>query len=173
KKQLTVTNRTNQNLYVRVQQLGIPLMTQEEAFAENILMTVRFYDTKDKPIHPESIKQGTDFYTEITVTHPDVRMNYNDLAIQQIFPSGWEIINSRMDEVKSAKLSTDEPRYQDIRDDRVFMYFDLEKGKKKVFRVLLHAAYLGTFYMPSVQCDAMYDNTIQARTSGRWVKVEK
>ncbi len=173
KKSVSVTNRSNQILYIRVVQVGIPLMKQEEAFSENISLTVRYFDTKDKPVNPEVIKQGTDFYAEITVTHPDVRQDYTDLAIQQMFPSGWEIINSRMDEIKSAKLSTDIPRYQDVRDDRVYMYFDLEKGKKKVFRVLLHAAYLGSYYMPSVQCEAMYDNTIQARTAGKWIKVVK
>ena len=134
---------------------------------------MNYFDTKNKSLNPESIKQGTDFYAEITVTHPDVKITYTDLAILALFPSGWEIINTRMDDIKSAKMSTDEPRYQDIRDDRVYMYFDLDKGKKKVFRVLLHAAYMGTYYMPSVKCEAMYDNTIQARTSGKWVKVVK
>ena len=172
-KRITVTNQTNQNMYVKVIQNGIPLMTQQEAFSENLNLNVRYYDTKDKVLNPELLKHGTDFYAEITVSHPDVRMRYSDLALHQLFPSGWEIINSRMDEVKSAKLSKDEPTYQDIRDDRVYMYFDLEKGQKKVFRILLHAAYTGTFYMPSVLCEAMYDHTIQARTSGKWVKVVK
>jgi len=172
-KQVKITNRTKQNIFVHLQQQGIPLMTEQAPASENLSLTVQYFDTRDKAINPESIRQGTDFYAEITVIHPDVRMNYNDLAIQQLFPSGWEITNSRMDEVKSTKLSGDMPRYQDTRDDRVYMYFDLEKGKKKVFRVLLHAAYTGTFYMPSVQCEAMYDNSIQARTSGKWIKVVK
>jgi len=93
------------------------------------------------------------------------------LALSLLFPSGWEIINSRMDLVKSARMATDQPRYLDIRDDRVYMYFDLEKGKSKKFRVLLQAAYLGKYFLPSMQCEAMYDNTIRAYTSGYWVEV--
>ncbi|MDD2796999.1 MAG: MG2 domain-containing protein [Bacteroidales bacterium] len=172
-KQLIVRNNSKQNLYLRVTQVGIPVMKSTEAKQSNLGMTVNYFDMKGKAVNPIKMKQGTQFYAEVTVTHPGVRMKYDDLAINQIFPSGWEIMNSRMDEVKSAKLNTDVPRYQDIRDDRVYSYFNLDRGQKKVFRILLQAAYLGTFYMPSVQCEAMYDNTIYARTKGQWVEVVK
>ena len=89
-----------------------------------------------------------------------------------MFPSGWEIRNLRMDETTS-KLMRDVPEYQDIRDDRVFTYFDLEKSKVKKFRILLNAAYLGKFYLPAVECSAMYDNDIQAIKGGSWVEVIK
>jgi len=173
RKTATITNRTKQNLFVHVQQTGIPPMQSQEGGAKNLLMTVQYKDMKDSPINPVSIKQGTDFYAELTIKHPGVRMNYTDLALQQIFPSGWEILSSRLDAVKSAKLKGDVPTYQDIRDDRVSMYFDLRKGQTKVFRVLLHAAYTGAYYMPSVRCEAMYDNSINASSDGKWVTVVK
>ena len=173
RKSVSITNRSGQNMYVHVQQQGIPVMKSQAAVASNLNLTVRYLDMKDKPVNPLQLKQGTDFYAEVTVTHPGVRLNYTELALSQLFPSGWEIMSSRLDAVKSAKLKGDVARYQDIRDDRVYQYFDLDKGQQKVFKVLLHAAYLGTFYMPSVQCEAMYDNTIQARTSGQWIKVVK
>jgi uncharacterized protein YfaS (alpha-2-macroglobulin family) len=160
-------------MYVHVQQQGIPVMKSQVAVSENLNLIVRYLDMKDKTVNPMLLKQGTDFYAEVTVTHPGVRMDYTDLALCQLFPSGWEIMSSRLDAIKSAKLKSDAARYQDIRDDRVYQYFDLGKGQKKVFKILLHAAYLGSFYMPSVQCEAMYDNSIQARTSGQWIKVVK
>ncbi|HEY6913251.1 MAG TPA: hypothetical protein VI413_01135, partial [Paludibacter sp.] len=173
RKIVSITNRSNQNMYVHVQQQGIPVMKAQAAVSENLNLTVHYLDMKDRPVNPTQLKQGTDFYAEVTVAHPGVRMNYTDLALSQLFPSGWEIISSRLDAVKSSRFKSDAVRYQDIRDDRVYMYFDLDKGQKKVFKVLLHAAYLGSFYMPSVQCEAMYDNTIQARTTGQWIKVVK
>ena len=173
KKYVTVINKSKQNLYVQVQQQGIPQMKETEAAAENLSLTVKYFDMKDKPLNPVSLKQGTDFYAEVTVVHPGVRSEYRNMAIQQLFPSGWEIMSSRLDAVKSTKMTTDVPRYQDIRDDRVYMYFDLEKGRKKVFRVLLNAAYPGSFYLPAVQCEAMYDHSVQARTAGQWVSVIK
>jgi uncharacterized protein YfaS (alpha-2-macroglobulin family) len=100
-------------------------------------------------------------------------MDYNDLAVSMLFPSGWEILNARMDNIKSAALKADEPDYQDIRDDRVYLYFNLAKGQTKTFKVLLQAAYLGKYYLPSIQCEAMYDNSIRAYSKGYWVDVVK
>lgn len=92
------------------------------------------------------------------------------MALTQVFPSGWEIRNIRMDNTDN-KLLKDKPRYQDIRDDRVFTYFDLRKNETKVFRVILNAAYLGDYYLPMVYCEAMYDKDIYAIKAGKWIKV--
>jgi uncharacterized protein YfaS (alpha-2-macroglobulin family) len=39
--------------------------------------------------------------------------------------------------------------------------------------VLLNAAYLGTYYLPGIQAEAMYDNDYLVRTKGSWVQVVK
>jgi hypothetical protein len=36
---------------------------------------------------------------------------------------------------------------------------------------MLNPSYLGKFYLPTVSCEAMYDNTINARIAGNWVEV--
>ena len=63
--------------------------------------------------------------------------------------------------------------YRDIRDDRVLTYFNLAAGQTKTFKVRLQAAYRGTYYLPAISCQAMYDPREQARTNGSWVIVEK
>jgi hypothetical protein len=58
----------------------------------------------------------------------------------------------------------------------VNFYFDLpEKGKysTKTFNVMLNASYLGIYYLPGIQAEAMYDNEYLVRTKGQWVTVEK
>lgn len=96
------------------------------------------------------------------------------MALTQIFPSGWEIVNTRFTDFGSS--TTSQARFTDIRDDRVNFYFDLaEKGKqgRKTFHVMLNASYLGTYYLPGIQVEAMYDNDYLVRTKGQWVEVEK
>jgi uncharacterized protein YfaS (alpha-2-macroglobulin family) len=63
--------------------------------------------------------------------------------------------------------------YQDVRDDRVYTYFNLRQGESKTFHLLLNASYLGKFYLPSVRAEAMYDDTISALVPGRWVEVKQ
>ncbi|SDD68585.1 hypothetical protein SAMN05421636_101406 [Pricia antarctica] len=41
----------------------------------------------------------------------------------------------------------------------------------KTFRILLHASYLGRYYLPGIQVEAMYDNDYMVRTQGQWVEV--
>ena len=77
-----------------------------------------------------------------------------------------------MDLVETTKVA-DKPEYMDIRDDRVYSYFDLNKYKTKRFRILLNASYLGKFYLPTVYCEAMYDNEINSRKGGKWIEVVK
>ena len=62
--------------------------------------------------------------------------------------------------------------YIDFKDDRVLSYFDLNVGERITFRVLLNASYVGKYYLPMFNCEAMYDNTIYARNAGRWVMVK-
>ena len=107
---------------------------------------------------------------QVEILHPGVRGEYKEMALTQIFPSGWEIHNTRMDAVSNVHTA-DVPTYQDIRDDRVYTYFDIPRNGKKTYRVLLNAAYLGKFYLPTVYCEAMYDNEINSRKAGKWVSV--
>jgi alpha-2-macroglobulin len=69
--------------------------------------------------------------------------------------------------------TTSAARYQDIRDDRVYSYYDLAANTTKKFVVQLNATYMGKFYLPTVYSEAMYDNLINARVPGRWVEVVK
>ncbi len=170
---VSISNAGNQTLYVRVVTQGVPLMTGQESVAENLSMSVTYTDKNGNKLNPLSMKQGVQFYANVTVKHPGIRMDYKDLALSMLFPSGWEILNTRMDNISASVLKSDIPDYQDIRDDRVYMYFDLKKGAAKTFRVLLQTAYLGKFYLPSVQCEAMYDGSVRAYSKGFWVEVVK
>jgi hypothetical protein len=37
---------------------------------------------------------------------------------------------------------------------------------------MLNAAYPGKYFLPGTYCEAMYDNTINAGVSGKWVEVK-
>jgi len=38
---------------------------------------------------------------------------------------------------------------------------------------MLNASYLGTYYLPGIQVEAMYDNDYLVRTKGKWITVDK
>jgi len=103
------------------------------------------------------------------VTNLGLRGDLHELALSHVFASGWEIHNDRMDSFRRSAAAPFE--YQDVRDDRVYTYFDLKAGETKSIEVRLNASYLGKFYLPMVSVEAMYDATLNARVKGQWVQV--
>ncbi len=168
---LVVKNTGKGMLYARIISEGIPVAGNETDASNELVISVKYKYLDGTPLNPARIEQGTDFMAEVTVTHPGINQSYKEMALTQIFPSGWEIINTRMLGLKNYNVSI--PKYIDIRDDRVYTYFDIKRGYSKTFRVLLNASYTGKYYLPAVYCEAMYDATINARIAGQWVEVVK
>jgi alpha-2-macroglobulin len=167
---IALKNSSETRLFVTLQLDGIPLDTEVKDEASDLNMQVRYFDMDGNPMDPSRLEQGSDFMAEVTLSHPGVRVSYKELALSQMFPSGWEIRNLRLDGIESSRMKS-RPDYQDIRDDRVYSYFGLDKGESKTFVVLLNAAYQGEFFLPAVYCEAMYDNGIHATRAGKWVEV--
>lgn len=169
---LRITSASKGTLFVRVITEGVPAQGQEEDANNNLEVLVTYTDVDGNAIDPVQLEQGKEFIASVTVTNPGLRGMYKNLALNETFPSGWEINNLRLggDE---ARLKADVPTYQDIRDDRVYTYFDLGANQRKTFKVMLTAAYAGTYYLPALNVEAMYDRTVYARVKGKVVAVVK
>jgi len=170
---LKIASGSKGTLFVRVISEGVPARGAEEDGDKNLSITVNYSDPDGAAIDPTSLEQGTAFVATVTVFNPGLRGIYKNLALNQIFPSGWEINNLRLTGDDGARITGDVPTYQDIRDDRVYTYFDLGANQRKTFKVLLTASYAGSYYLPAVSCEAMYDNAVYARKKGRVVDVVK
>lgn len=167
---IELNNQSGAKLFTRLVVSGQPKPGNERGLSKDLKIQVRYTDKAGNSILPERLEQGQDFFAIVEVTHPNTRLiRFKELALDQVFPSGWEIINSRMDNIQAAQQSAFD--YQDIRDDRVNTFFSLDRGKSKTYRVQLNAAYQGRFYLPATACGAMYDNTINAFETGQWVEV--
>lgn len=165
-----ITNNGKSLLFIKLVESGIPTTDDRTEAQSHVVMDITYKDLDGHVINPDTIEQGTDFKAEVQIKNPGTKGYLREMALNQIFPSGWEIHNSRMDLYDSEEGSRAD--YKDIRDDRVYTYYRIGVGSVKVFTVKLNAAYKGRFYLPSVETEAMYDNTINARVKGKWVVVE-
>ncbi len=170
---LKIESQSQGTLFARVITEGVPARGAEEEASNNLTLSVSYTDTEGNAVDPSNLEQGKEFIASVAITNPGGgRGAYKNLALSQIFPSGWEINNLRLDEAEE-RLSSDKATYQDIRDDRVYTYFDLGTGQRKTFKVMLTATYAGSYYLPAISCEAMYDHGIYARTKGQVVQVTK
>ncbi len=168
----TIKNSGGSVLYINLSVEGTPIENMLPARNNNLTIAIKYKTLDNRPLDISSIIQGTDFKAIVSIKNPGIMGDYEEIALTQIFPSGWEILNTRMLGVGNAH-EIDKPKYQDIRDDRIYSYFNLESRTSKSFVVMLNAAYVGKFYLPSVVCEAMYDNRINAHSEGQWVEVVK
>jgi len=166
---LVVRNSGRTTLYPRLIVSGLPPVGRETSASNGLVLDVSYLTLDDKPLDPARLAQGTDFKVRVKVTNSGVRGDYQQLALSHVVASGWEIRNDRLDPSRARAASAFD--YQDVRDDRVYTYFDLKTGETKTVDLAANAAYLGRFYLPMVSVEAMYDATIAARARGQWVEV--
>jgi hypothetical protein len=173
KANIQLQNKGSNVLFVRVINEGRPISGEGIVVSNNpniLKVNVSFVNTNNASINIDSVKQGTDFVAKVIVTNPGRKDVYTNLALSEIFPSGWEILNTRLYNSEGSFQSSPSD-YMDVRDDRVHYYFDLKPYETKIYYVQLNAAYLGKYYWPGIYCEAMYDHTISGGVRGKWVKV--
>ncbi|NRD18781.1 hypothetical protein HNV08_01875 [Winogradskyella eckloniae] len=171
--QISINNAKDNLVYVRVVSSGKLKLGEELAEQRGFTISTIYKDLQGNKIDVSKLQQGQDFVATVSISN--LTNDYvRDVALTQIFPSGWDIVNTRFTAFGDTTVS--QARYTDIRDDRVNFYFDMNKKGKygtKTFTVLLNASYLGTYYLPGAQAEAMYDNDYLVRNKGQWITVEK
>jgi len=166
---ITLKNTGKAKLFVKVVSEGIPLEHDRPKKQNNLQLSLVYRNMDGQLLDPETLKQGMDFTAEVTVSNPGHKGNLTEIALSHLFPNGWEIHNTRL----YGGSSGSHVDYQDIRDDRVYSYFDLDAGETKTIRIQLNAAYLGKFYHPTIHVETMYDHLTCAVLPGKWVRVEE
>ncbi|MFM8487448.1 MAG: hypothetical protein ACKOCH_14055, partial [Bacteroidota bacterium] len=97
---VTVRNTSGKKLYVRAVYSGRTATGSNQTESSNVALNVRYTNMAGAEIDPSKIAQGTDFIAEVTVSRSaDLLFNFNEMALTQVFPSGWEIVNTRMNAV--------------------------------------------------------------------------
>ena len=169
---LELKNTGKSTLFARLVAEGIPAEGKEEAYANGLTLAVSYMDHDGHPVNTSALQQGTNFTAVVTVANSSPR-GYNHLVLTEVFPAGWEILNTRFLTGGTVDNRVTGVNYQDIRDDRAYSYIDyLPAGKQVTVRINLCAVYPGRFYLPPVYCEAMYDHLVRANTEGKMVTVE-
>ena len=128
-----------------------------------IKMAVNYYDKSGAPANLAALNAGTDLRVQITVQNPS-EYQVTELALSYYLPSGWELVNER---VNGEMTSNEGAKHLDLRDDRAYFYFDLMPGVKKTFTLKANATYEGNYMIPAVRCEDMYNAEIYYQIPAR------
>jgi uncharacterized protein YfaS (alpha-2-macroglobulin family) len=155
------TNRSALPIYVRLTAKGLPEEGSEPSLSEGLGLAVVYRDSRGNTIDPKNLKPGEDMEVRVTVRN-SYGQSVEEIALIIPVPASWEIINTRL--TGAALPSTF--RYQDIRDDRVMTYFNLNRNEDKTVSFMVNKTYDGSYFRPAIHAYAMYDESIRALIPG-------
>lgn len=158
------------SLYLNVVSVGKPKQYEGNSESQNLNLNVKYIDNDGKNVDIQNLKMGQEFKAIINVKKGNSIKDFRNMVVHQVFPSGFEILNWRMG--TSTQNNNNYFRYQDIRDDRVYSFFDLGYNGIAV-EIPLVATYAGKFFMPQQFAESMYDNSIFAKEKGKWIEIKR
>ena len=163
-----VTNACDQKLTAKVYTKTAVAEYETQENGNFIKMKVNYFDKNGAALNPASLPMGKDFSVEITVENPSI-YRVTELALSYYLASGWEIVNDR---VNDSDYEMSGAKHLDIRDDRAYFFFDLSAKEKKTFTLKLNATYEGSYMLPAVRCEDMYNDEIYYMVPARPVVVK-
>ena len=98
----------------------------------------------------------------------------NNVVLSNLLPAGLEVENPRLESSESLPWITEtspEIGHLDMRDDRVLEFLDLPDTGWHTSYAVLRAVTAGTFRLPPVQAEAMYDPSIRATGARGTVRI--
>ena len=182
---IKITSNNENNIYVNYFWEGSPINSTIEDYSDILNISRNFYDRNGNLIEtPTTVNTGDSFWMEVIVGSEGNSVYVDNVAINQILPTGWEIENLRVTDSEYpqwiqeiiARKGT-RVAYEDIRDDRIMWFFDYytnydDDFDGHSFFVKINAVTKGTFTFPGTRVEAMYDNNYKAYLGGFRVEVE-
>ncbi|MCK9240316.1 alpha-2-macroglobulin [Desulfocurvus sp.] len=141
---------------------GVP--EAAESLSRGLEVRRAFLDRSGRPLDAARLTQGdlVLMRTEVRSTGGEVR----NVVVQALLPAGLEVENQRLATTEAAALAQPAQRaidgHQDLRDDRVLFFADAVDDRWSVGYTQLRAVSPGSFALPPVQAEAMYDPDIVA-----------
>jgi uncharacterized protein YfaS (alpha-2-macroglobulin family) len=100
--------------------------------------------------------------------------NADNIVITDLIPAGFEIENPRLNPATELNWKLIDPMnidYMDIRDDRLILFTNLVRNKTTRFIYLLRVVNQGTYQLPVIGAEAMYDQEYHSYNGAGVVKV--
>ena len=163
--EISVKNTGKATLFGTLSATGRAAAGEEKAKSDGLELSIAY--TKDgEDVSEKELKIGDTFTIAIDVTNT-TSSDCQNIALTFPIPTCWEINNERIG------LDSDEDSnydYQDIKDTAVYTYFSLDGRRTKTFTFSATVAYSGSYYVPAVSAEAMYDNSYSALIPGEYVE---
>jgi len=160
------------SLFYHLTTRGIPTDQSFQPEQEGIEVERELLSREGRPISPEEIVQG-----DLIVIKSRLRSiagTIQNVVVQNLLPSGLEVENPRLKSTETLPWmmgKSPDPAFLDLRDDRILIFLDLPGQEWQTVYTLVRAVTPGTFRLPPIQVEAMYNPALRARGERGTLKV--
>lgn len=163
---ISVTNTENKTIFGMLYATGMSIPGTETIQNDGLSLSVTYKDKNGNVVLPKHLNQGDTFKIIISVSN-NTKEKVQNIALTMPVPTCWEILNDRIADQDNYDSSS--YRYMDIKDDAVYTYFDLDSKSSVKFEYNSTVAYKGSYFIPAIHAEAMYDNEISAILPGSYI----
>ena len=166
--QYEVTNTGALPVYINLEMSGLPLQPRMKPVAEGLDIERHYRLQTGEPVSDNVFQQGEQYIVTLHITPKEPLEN---LLVVDLLPAGFEIANPRLEpEIQfDADNDTEEaviftPAHLEVRDDRIAFAVDRLDNKPHMFHYLVRTVTPGTFQLPALHAECMYQPAVQAAT---------
>jgi uncharacterized protein YfaS (alpha-2-macroglobulin family) len=163
-KEVELKNTGKDPIYYHLLAEGTQLVSKKEIVSKGLSVSREYRDEKGNQVNLGSVTQGQLVVVTLRIK---CAKQLDNLVIVDLLPAGFEVDNPRL--ASRGKLGFDpacnfSPAAMDFRDDRVLLFSE-EIGGEQAFSYSVRAVTPGSFQVPGLLAEAMYDPEIYARTN--------
>ncbi len=165
---VTVKNTGSRPIYGRVVTRGLLPAGAEKPLSAGLDLSVEYRDGSGKRLRLEDLEPGKTFTIDVSVRN-SFGKKVDNVALSVPVPTCWEFANERVGMEDDAESGTRDYDWRDMKDTHVHTYFSLDRDESKTYRFTATVAYGGSYYVPAIRAEAMYNAEIQAVVPGAFV----
>jgi hypothetical protein len=169
-KQITISNTGKSPLYFFRTVSGASADGKVKEEDRHLMARRTFYLRNGKPAG-NTFQQGDLIVVKVSINNTE-KGEVPNVVLSDLLPAGFEIENPRLNGSHQLPWIKDqsEPDYFDIRDDRI-NYFTTASGTVRHFYYMVRAVTAGTFKLPPVSADAMYDGDYHSYANSGYISI--
>jgi uncharacterized protein YfaS (alpha-2-macroglobulin family) len=169
-KEVVFNNSTSLPAWYSVVQSGYDRQPPQASIKRGLEITRTYTDDKGKPIDKVTLGQKINVVIDI---RSNSKQGIGNVAIVDLLPGGFEVVQQSPEDQQdqdsgavwtspvAVKGSSWRPDYSDIREDRVIIYGSAGTSIQR-FIYQIKATNVGSYLIPAVFGEAMYDRDVQA-----------
>ncbi|MEJ2495291.1 MAG: alpha-2-macroglobulin family protein, partial [Ignavibacteriaceae bacterium] len=161
------------NVYYFWSAEGIKLNEKVKEEDSNVRVRREYYSYKTgRRIIDNRFYQGELLVCKISLA--GMERSAENVVITDMIPAGFEIENPRLNAATNLTWKPQYPinvQYMDIRDDRLLLFTNLERNRNREFYYLLRVVNQGTYQLPLIGAEAMYDQEFHSYNGAGVIKI--